>query len=48
MIHSTVADDYLLEVLSALEMCGAISSEVNDRGMRRVSSLGYRRKRTPK
>lgn len=48
MISSTAEDNHLLEVLKALEMCGTISSEVNDHGMRRVSSLGYRRKRTPK
>lgn len=48
MISSTAEDNHLLEVLKTLEMCGTISSEVNDRGMRRVSSLGYRRKHTLK
>lgn len=48
MISSTAEDNHLLEVLKTLEMCGTISSEANDRGMRRVSSLGYRRKHTPK
>lgn len=48
MVSSTAEDNHLLEVLKTLEMCGTISSEVNDRGMRRASSLGYRRKHTPK
>lgn len=44
MIESTPDDDYMLDVLTDIGMCGTVSERVNDEGKRKVSSLGYRRK----
>lgn len=45
MIEFTAEDDRLLEVLCDLGMRGSVSPDVNDEGKRRVSSLGYHRKK---